>query len=332
MRANSIPASGHLTAERLPAAAVSAAWLVATLAAMGVWAQLDRLGPGIVVALAVTLLALWRHGDLLFPGESFDPHLPVLPARRTAMLLVGLLCCAPVVVSLCLTWDQNFPFVGDHDYQLFASRHALEFWRVRGWVLFGILLGLAKVPRLRRSGAWPLLALGGLLAWSFWVEPSPYFARYPGAFYLLAAPLNAVAQFMRWASPLDANRLTNALGLPVWLFLLRPLVVKRWPDVGALAFCLFFFWQKDVVYYFTSTYLEPWCIVFVLLAAEILLTRPAEQGWLACLLTGTAAAFKEQGILVLPFAWLAATISLPRGAGRLRRVVPAIVSALPFCA
>ena len=85
----------------------------------------------------------------------------------------------------------------------------------------------------RRVGRGHATALffAGLLGLSFIFPPHFVFARYPATFYLLAAPLNVAADVLQWRSPVLANHITNALSVPVWLFLLRPIFVRRWPDL-----------------------------------------------------------------------------------------------------
>jgi hypothetical protein len=148
-------------------------------------------------------------------------------------------------------------------------------------------------------------AFVALVSWSFFAElPRLFFSRYPGTFYLLSTPLNALAQACAWASPLNANRLTNFLSIPAWLFLLRPLAVRRWPSVSLLPFAFLYFFQKDVIYYFTASSLEPWSIVLVLTAVEMLIVDSSNPSF-ALLSVGMASIIKEQAILVLPWLWLA---------------------------
>jgi hypothetical protein len=97
-----------------------------------------------------------------------------------------------------------------------------------------------------------------------------------------------------------------------------------------LPFCAAFFFQKDVVYYATSAYLEPWSIVMALLALEALLVRDPPPAWVPCLLGGLAAMFKEQAIVLLPWIWLAAHRRELK-AGRWKTAfVTAGVAGLPF--
>ena len=131
--------------------------------------------------------------------------------------------------------------------------------------------------------------------------------RYPGGVYFFSLPLIVLATAMEWASPLNAQRLTNVLAILAWLLLLRPLLLNRRPNAGALLFGSLFFFHKDVVYYFSTAYLEPWGVMVGALTVEYLFLSERDfKPWVPCLLVGAGAAFKENVILMLPFVWLAA--------------------------
>lgn len=49
--------------------------------------------------------------------------------------LLGILAVSPVVIYLILTWDQEFPFVGDHDFHLVEDLKASLFWINFKWQL-----------------------------------------------------------------------------------------------------------------------------------------------------------------------------------------------------
>src|SRR5436190_1979821 len=60
---------------------------------------------------------------------------------------------------------------------------------------------------------------------------------------------------------------------------------------------------------FGSAYLEPWSLVFTLVAIELVLLSPvALPIWLPILFSGIAALFKEQGALFFPFICLATAV------------------------
>src|SRR5262249_5498667 len=150
------------------------------------------------------------------------------------------------------------------------------------WVAL-FAFGVWAARRLRVPYA-SLAAFAVLVAWSFAGRAPDSAARYPASGYLLDVPLQYLAKKLVWSSPLDAHRITTALSLVAWLYLLRPLALRRWPDLAILPFALFFYWQQDVVYYDTTAYLEPWSIVFVITAVELLASDRPQRSWLPMLL------------------------------------------------
>jgi hypothetical protein len=234
-------------------------------------------------------------------------------------------------MHLKLSWRQEFPFVGDHDYHLLQSIQSFDFWRP--WYFPALALVVLVFIQLRRkSRSWIALVSFVVLAAAGWMQTEHlvFSARYPGTFYFLAVPFQAVASVFDWDSPLNALRLTNAMSLPVWLLVLRPLVIRKWPDLSILPAGIFLFWQKDLVYYFTASYLEPWALILVLLAVERLVVFGSENAWKVYLLIGLASMIKEQAILVLPFAFMATMDSEAFRWKRDPRLLLAVVAAAPF--
>lgn len=293
----------------------------------GVFLSLDRFGLAVCLPLfALIAFCAWFGRD-----DRVEVHRPLFPDgldRRS--FLLGVLAAAPALLFLLFTWNQEFPFSGDHDFHLYAHLLSRHFWAPKLPLMLGLALVTCLSIRRQRLHAWiPFLFLA-LYLWSFAGDiPWPY-TRYPGALYVTALPVNYVAAWLDWDSPLNVARVTNAAAIPLWLFFLRPLFLRRWPDVPALLFSVFYFWQKDIVYYFTSSYLEPWCVVWVLLAAEYLLTSSGRTRLNACLFVGLAALFKEQAILLLPSFWLGARPWTLSGRDRFHTMLIGIVSGIPF--
>jgi len=305
-----------------------AAYLVAGLIATGAWMQLDRFGllfatgfAGVLAWLAFGVAGAPVGGiDLAFPPRS--------GTLRSFSIAFALF--APAALFLALTWNQEFPFSGDHDFHLLTAETCLDFWSTTGWLpLLGLVGGWLA---LRRGllGAWSLALFLALLAVSYSGDAPWYLARYPAGAYLLGLPAGLFSRLADWDAPLGAARLTTSLSLPVWLLLLRPAIVGRWPDRGALLFGVFFWLQKDAVYYTTTSYAEPWMVVAVLLAAEYLLDKSGRERLNACLITGAAALIKEPAILTLPFFWLACRPWAGTGRDRWRALLVGVVSGLPF--
>ena len=243
--------------------------------------------------------------------------------------LFAIAVSAPVFVYLIATWRQEFPYLGDQWLHNACAIEAYAFWWPWGWIA-AVLAITFVVWRIRHSEDSPAALIGlavvvgiGLAASS----PLSFAARYPGTLHFFSVPLRAV---MHASSPLNVERLINALSIPIWLLVLRPLIVRRHIDITAMTIAAFLFWQKDNVYYFTSGYLEPWAIVLLLTAGEHLVRFGAEAVWRSLLLLGAAAMVKEQLILSLP---IVAAVYFPfRGSRRaqLEHLLVTVVAATPF--
>jgi len=245
--------------------------------------------------------------------EVQQPVLPSSAAQRPPLRvrdwLVAALASAPAFAYLALTWSQEFPYGGDQTYHNGAALEAYAFW----WWLPWLCALAALVIVVRR----PQIALPALiLLWLISIAAGSalsFAGRYPGILHFVSVPLRVLP----FRSPLNVERLLNALSIPVWLLVLRPLIVRRAADISALTVALFLFWQKDNVYYFTSGYLEPWAIVLLLTAAEHLVRFDREMIWRPILLIGAAAMIKEHVILSLP---VIALIYFPFRASRRERL------------
>ncbi len=314
---------------------LSAISILFSLLASGLWLELNRLGAGFNLGLLIFLLFLaFYHLDpdrafVYRPSHWRKPHWPGLKSLVSGIFW-GMIVIAPIVVYLGLTWTQEFPYIGDTQYHKSAFISSFFFWNSHGtFALFFIGTGLLAVLAgwLR---AWIPLAFVFLIASSYFGSSPSAFLRYPGIGRIFGNMLLWVTtDHSQWDSFLNILRTSNALAVVVWVFVLRPLIIKRWPGIGILPFAFFFFYQQEVVYYFTSSYLEPWALIFVLLGVELAIVGKTVRSHIgAYLLVGIAALIKEQMIFILPFVWLA---SRPWKAGeRIDKFVCGFAAAIPF--
>ena len=169
-----------------------------------------------------------------------------------------------------------------------------------------MLLVIAAVTALLyRRHRTPALGVAtvAVVAWGCMEQTIWGTLRFPGARYLVDMPFLGPAFAF---NDLElAGRLSNVSAVLCWLFVLRPWLVGRWPDLRILPVAVLLFWQKDVIYYFDSVYLEPWGVIFALLGVELLIAKGRDGAPMACLCIGAAATIKEPFILALPLAWLA---------------------------
>lgn len=289
------------------------------------------------------------------------PHLDIPGPDRTPLnrwnILAGLIILFPAFASLILGWNREFPFSGDQSFHVKQIYYMTYWWaQPIGTPSVGILgrtLGyedfyqlLAHPARLLWSraviviiiliGTWlcyrrkPALAVAfSAIAFVIWgsFEQSIYL-RYPGAGYVLDQ-LFALPGILSGQVELS-GRITNVAAVAVWLFLLRPILLKKWPDLSILPAALFVFWQKDLLYFIDSTYLESWPFVLTFLAVELVVERGRTGVPLACLLVGAAACFKEPFIIAIPLVWLAGIFPWRSFADSFRVSVFAFVGGFPF--
>ena len=291
-------------------------WVVAGVILTGAWTQLDEIGRLMPLALLLIVFALDRYQSDPMPLTLRWPAGRGTPAPIIAAALLSALHVAHVL----LTAREEFGFGGDEGYHLSATR-AFVLYYVRAAPLLAGALAVFAAARWKRWRYGASAALAVLLASSVVLPPDVLFGRYPAGFYHLAAPLNVAFELAAVPYPFTANHIMNAVSVPAWLFLLRPLVIGRWPDWQVVPTALLLYFQAPALTFVASTLIEPWSVVFLLLALEVLAAFPENDRWVAVLLASVATFFKETAILLLPTIWLLACVkwegyrpSLRRGA------------------
>lgn len=303
------------------------AWVLAGVVVTGAWTQLDEIGLAGWLAL-VLVFALDRYADTSLRW----PRLRTPASRPPGIpLIAGAAICALLLAHVAITAREEFGFSGDEGYHLSATRaFALYFMRA-GPFLIGtlVLFGVLRVKRFRYAAT---AAMVLLLASSYFLPESALFGRYPTGFYLLATPLNVAFEAANIPYPFTANHIVNALSVPVWLFVLRPLLLGRWPDWRVLPVALLVYFQAPSFVYVGSALLEPWAVVFLLLSLEALAAFEPNERWMAVPLCAIATFFKETAILLLPGVWLIACVEWRGFRPSIRRggIIVGVASVAPF--
>ena len=286
--------------------------ILAGVVVSGAWTHLDEIGWAGWLALALVAVC-----DRYAPPLRWRRPSPRSHAIERAPLVAAAAICALFLGHLALTWRDEFGFGGDEGYHLSATRtFALYFMRA-GPLLAAVMVvyGVLRLKRIRYAAT---IALGGLVAASYALPPSALFGRYPTGFYLLSTPLNVLFEALHSPYPYTANHVMNVLSVPSWLFVLRPLIIGRWPDWRVLPVALLMYFQPPALVYVASALLEPWAFVFVLLAAEALVALEPDDRWIAVPLCVMASCFKETAILLLPTVWLLAFVTWRNGRPSIR--------------
>ena len=299
-------------------------YVLATVVANQAVFRLGAMSPLWTLLLLLTIGALcWLAPDFKSPVDAASR-----PPFRPVNLLIAILILAPLLADLAIGWNREFPYSGDSWF------HVGQSYRMAYWWLSPVASAVVKLPTLDDvrgllshpisllySRAVVLAAIGviTMMLYRFWRPAALAFAtiavlawgsveatiflRYPGARYLIDLPFLGPA--FAFNDVELAGRLSNVSAVVCWLFLLRPWLLGRWPDLRILPVAVLLFWQKDIIYYFDSVYLEPWGLILSLVAVELLVSEGRDGASAACLCIGAAAAVKEPFILALPFVWLA---------------------------
>ena len=277
-------------------------WVLAGVVVTSTWTQLDEIGVAGGLAL-VLVFVLDRFAGAGLPWRRFSKPSGVSGAPLFACAAI----CALLLAHVAITAREEFGFSGDEGYHLSATRaFALYFMRA-GPFLVGTL-AVFWVLRVRRFRYAATAAMALLLAASYFLPESALFGRYPAGFYLVAMPFSVAFEVANIPYPFTANHIVNALSVPAWLFVLRPLVIGRWPDWRVLPVALLVYFQAPAFVYVGSALLEPWAVVFLLLSLEALSALEPDERWMAVPLCGVATFFKETAILLLPAVWLLACV------------------------
>jgi hypothetical protein len=300
--------------------------LLAGIVLSGAWTQLDELAWIGWMPLALAILF-----DFYEPlSLKWSWRMPTERADRAAVS-ASLALCALFLAHLALTFREEFGFGGDEGYHLSATRAFAIYFMRAGPLLVAVAAtyGFLVYRGFQYAGS---VAIGLLIAASYALPASALFGRYPTAFYLLAAPLNIVFEALASPYPYAANHVVNTLSLPVWLFVLRPLIIGRWPDWRVMVVATLVYLQPTALTLLASPLLEPWGVVFALLSIEALAAFEAEQRWIAVPLCMVAMCFKETFVLLLPTVWLLACVEWRGGRPSARRhaFALAIAASAPF--
>jgi hypothetical protein len=292
-------------------------YLLGSVFVTGVVCHLDYLG---IKALLLVVAALVL--DLSFQ-KTLTGNLKLSPAflgwkgTEWAILIFSM---APAVTFLISGWSQEFPFAGDSSYHIHASiafssfvQRVLNLNPVVLLLLLcfsGIALVIFQKWILPLKFSTTIICIVLFVA-SYKIDLAHYLlARYPSTFYVLSIPFTLLAKFQAWDSYLNALKITNVLSIAGWL-ILRAIFLKRKPDLVVAAVAAVFLWQKYSVFYFASAYLEPWSLVFLLLAIESLVGSE-EIRWQSLIWLGMASLTKEPPVILYPIFFLCLMLSMGR--------------------
>ena len=121
----------------------------------------------------------------------------------------------------------------------------------------------------------------------------------PRGLFFISLPVNFLFYFFE-LNLMDAIRFTNFFSIIFWLLILRPIIIGEFPNLKILPFALAIYWNPQMIYIANGSFTEPWSIIFLLLAIEILIKKNYNWTPQAIILLSIGACFKSPIALLIP--------------------------------
>ena len=229
----------------------------------------------------------------------------------------------PISYYFISSFGQEFPFSGDYRLHVENSLNTNEYWLssffyelnlkklylyntkdlililITSKIVFLFLLLVSCFFISLKNYKISLLFLTTVLF--FWGINDNLYLDYPSGLYFLSLPINVLTFLINKFSLMEGLRILNFLSIFIWLLILRPYFLNKYPDINAFLFAAIILNKVEFIYLFTSSYLEPWSLVFLLLAIEMTIQKKnSEHIFLICL----CFCFKNIFIFLLPFFWV----------------------------
>lgn len=231
------------------------------------------------------------------------PTVEPLGSVQRKNLIWGLLALVPSFVTLVLGWNSEFPFSGDYDHHVLVFQRLLSQPAYLWWLPISLMIGFFWLGHRHWSSGFVALSVLFFLS-SFYQGPVQDVARYPTGFYFVSGAPWLLMDLFAEIRAYEWQKWMNFLSLPVGLFVLRPFLIRRWPDAQGAVLFLILTLQKDLNYFFNSNYLEPWSVVLVAISVEAFLLESRTRVQSLATLS-VACLFKEQAVFFLGAGWLA---------------------------
>ena len=279
---------------------------------------LENLSIFLTILLITFVLFILYFREIPFPKFNIEISLKDLKLSNLLILLIIIL---PSVFFINNVSFGDFNWGGDHRDFVLASLVNNEFWfssitserdtienlnvkhilfsffKIRIFLLF-LLVGITIFLYKKNYGNLANIFL--LIIFYIWssidiinVEKDPR-----GSFFI-SLPFNSIFYFFQ-LNLMDAIRFTNFISIIFWLLVLRPIIIGEYPNLKILPFALVIYWNPQMIYIVNGGFTEPWSIIFLLLAIELIIKKKYDFAPQAVILIGIGTCFKAPIALLLP--------------------------------
>ena len=151
----------------------------------------------------------------------------------------------------------------------------------------------------------------------------------PRGLFFISLPFNTLFYFLE-LNLMDAIRFTNFFSIIFWLLILRPIVIGEYPNLKILPFALIIYWNPQMIYIVNGSFTEPWSIIFLLTAIELVIKKNYDYSPQAIILLGIGACFKSPIALLMPCFFLYGKPWIKENKRRIKHCLTFFSSILPI--
>ncbi len=299
------------------------------------------------------LLILFICINLFFKETSFPKFTFQLKLKNFTLghLIIVFLIVFPSIFFLNNVSFGDFNWGGDHRDFVLASLANNEFWfssitserdKIENFKIKNIFFSFFELRffllvaiigftiLLYKKNYGNLANILILIIFYFWstidiinVEKDPR-----GSFFI-SLPFNSLFYFLE-LSLMDAFRFTNFFSIIFWLLILRPIIIEEYPDLKILPFALAIYWNPQMIYITNGGFTEPWSIIFLLLAIELVVKKKYNFSPQAVILLGIGTCFKAPIALLIPCFFFYGKPWIKDNKRRLTHILSLFASILPI--
>ena len=238
------------------------------------------------------LIFLFFHFKVI-PFPKFEIKLKLSDLKFQHIIILFIII-APSVIFLTNISFGDFNWGGDHRDHVLSSLVNNEFWstsinsqrgnyqniKISNFFIFFIksriflliaIFSLTFFLYKKKYGNLANLIL--LITFYIWSSNEVISdEKDPRGLFFISFPFNSFFYFLDF-NLMDAIRFTNFISIIIWLLLLRPVIIGEFPNLKILPFAAVIYWNPQMIYIINGGFTEPWSIIFLLLAIEIIIKK-----------------------------------------------------------
>ncbi len=268
------------------------------------------------------LLTLLFFKEIPFPKFNFQLNIKNLKLQH---IFIFIIIIFPSIFFLSNISFGDFNWGGDHRDFVLASLANNEFWissiqskrdTLENFSIKNIFISFFKIR---------IFLLGAILCLVFFLYRKKYgnlaniilliifyiwssidiinVEKDPRALYFISFPFNSLFYLLK-LNLMDAIRFTNFFSIIIWLLILRPVIIGEFPNLKILPFAIVIYWCPQMIYISNGGFTEPWSIIFLLLAIELVVKKTYHYTPQALILLGIGTCFKSPIALFIPCFFL----------------------------